>query len=82
MEAAARFERRGPAVHGWDEDQRWALARIVTLVWRLFHISYTPKGISLLLHRNGWTSQMPIRRAVERDDDAVRAWVKEVWPQV
>ncbi|MFD4913099.1 winged helix-turn-helix domain-containing protein [Streptomyces virginiae] len=30
--------------------------------------------------RNGWSRQVPARRAMERDDEAVAGWVKEVWP--
>ncbi|MFG3407855.1 winged helix-turn-helix domain-containing protein [Streptomyces sp. NPDC048142] len=33
------------------------------------------------LVRNGWSCQVPARRAMERDDDAVAGWVKEVWPR-
>ncbi|MFJ4575552.1 transposase [Streptomyces sp. NPDC088846] len=39
----ARLEReleRGPLAHGWA-DQRWTLARVKTLIGRLFHVSYT-----------------------------------------
>nr|WP_279617368.1 winged helix-turn-helix domain-containing protein [Streptomyces incarnatus] len=32
------------------------------------------------LVRNGWSCQMPARRAVERDDEAAAGWGKEVWP--
>jgi transposase len=84
-EQFARLERelrRGPGAHGWQVDQRWTLTRIVTVVWRLFRVSYTRAGMSLLLHRNGWTVQVPRRRATERDEDAVEMWVKEVWPRV
>ena len=28
----------GPAVWGWDRDQRWTLARVATLIARLFHV--------------------------------------------
>lgn len=73
---------KGPGAHGWDGDQRWTLARIVVLVRRLFKISYTEAGMSVLLRRNGWSVQVPQRRASERDEQAVQAWVKEVWPQV
>src|SRR6266702_1335488 len=31
----------GPAAYGWREDQRWTLARVATLIGRLFHIRYT-----------------------------------------
>jgi putative transposase len=84
-EQFARLEselRRGPAAHGWEADQRWTLARIVTVVGRLFGIGYTPAGMSVLLRRNGWSVQVPARRAVERDEGAIETWKKEVWPQV
>lgn len=84
-EQFARLEQellRGPAAHGWQVDQRWTLVRIVALVWRLFRISYTPAGMSVLLHRNGWSVQVPRRRATERDEEAVAAWVKQTWPRV
>jgi transposase len=80
----ARLEselRRGPAAHGWDVDQRWTLARIVTVTRRLFGISYSVSGMSALLHRNGWSVQVPVRRAIERDDEAIEVWKKEAWPQ-
>ncbi|MEV4940615.1 winged helix-turn-helix domain-containing protein [Streptomyces zaomyceticus] len=72
---------RGPLVHGWA-DQRWTLARIKTLIGRLFHVSYTVKGTWLLLKRHGWSWQQPARRAIERDDVAVEVWKKETWPRV
>jgi transposase len=45
----------GPVAHGWTEDQRWTLARICRLTFELFKVRYTPKGMSLLLKRNGWS---------------------------
>ncbi|KJK58499.1 winged helix-turn-helix domain-containing protein [Saccharothrix sp. ST-888] len=73
---------RGPAAHGWREDQRWTLARIVVLVRRLFKVSYSLKGMSLVLHRIGWSVQVPVHRAVERDEAAVAAWREGTWPEV
>jgi putative transposase len=35
---------KGPAVHGWNEDQRWTLERVTTLIGRLFHVRYTLRG--------------------------------------
>ncbi|ALP00046.1 transposase [Streptomyces hygroscopicus subsp. limoneus] len=80
----ARVEReleRGPLVHGWA-DQRWTLARVKTLIGRLFHVSYTVEGTWRLLKRQGWSWQQPARRAIERDDDAAEVWKKETWPRV
>ena len=69
----------GPAAWGWDQDQRWTLARVTTLIARLFHVRYTLRGTSYLLHRMGYTPQVPIHRAVERDEQAIAAWKATTW---
>lgn len=72
----------GPAAHGWSEDQRWTLARVAELIHRLFGHRYTPRGVSYLLHRLGWSPQVPAHRAVERDEPAVESWRTEQWSRV
>ncbi len=72
----------GPAVHGWAEDQRWTLPRIALLIGRLFHVRYTERGVSYLLHRLGWSPQVPVHRAVERDEAAIACWRQETWSRV
>lgn len=72
----------GPAVHGWSEDQRWTLPRITLLIGRLFHVRYTERGVSYLLHRLGWSPQVPAHRAVERDEAAIASWRRETWSRV
>src|SRR5215813_2753167 len=72
----------GPAVWGWDEDQCWTLARIAEVVWRRFRVEYTLAGLDLLLHRIGWSVQVPARQAAERDQAAIAAWKEETWPVI
>ena len=72
---------RGPAEHGWA-DQRWTLARVATVIGRLFHIRYTPRGTAYLLHRMGWSPQVPRHRAAERDEDAIAQWRTLTWAKV
>jgi len=69
----------GPAAWGWDQDQRWTLARVATLIARLFHVRYTLRGVSYLLHRLGYAPQIPIHRAAERDEHAIAAWRMQTW---
>ena len=69
----------GPAACGWDRDQRWTLARVAALIARLFGVSYTPRGVSYLLHRLGFTPQVAAHRAAERDEDAIAAWRSQTW---
>src|SRR5689334_16942593 len=80
MSAGDRTRRRTGA-QGWA-DQRWTLDRVAVLITRLFGVDYTPKGISLLLHRLGWSPQVSAHRAVERDEEAIATWVKETWPRI
>jgi transposase len=72
----------GPAVFGWAEDQRWTLARAAALTARLFGVCYSLKGMSLLLHRLGFTPQVPAHRAAERNEAAIAAWRAVTWAKV
>jgi transposase len=71
----------GPAIWGWT-DQCWTLARIGELVHERFKVEYTLAGLDLLLHRLGWSVQVPARRAAERDEAAIAAWKQEQWPVI
>jgi putative transposase len=70
----------GPAVHGFGEDQRWTLARVSDLIARMFHTRYTLRGTANVLHRLGFSVQVPKHRAVERDEEAIEVWRREAWP--
>ncbi|WUH40845.1 winged helix-turn-helix domain-containing protein [Streptomyces sp. NBC_00444] len=75
--------KRGPLAHGFDdEDQGWTLKRVKLLIGRLFHVGYTVQGVWRLLKRHGWSCQVPVRRALERDEEAIEVWKAEVWPRV
>jgi putative transposase len=72
----------GPAIWGWAEDQRWTLERVSALMGRLFHVRYTLRGTSYLLHRLGFTPQVPVHRAAERDEAAIAEWRAVTWAKV
>src|SRR5215467_8097424 len=71
----------GPAAAGYL-DQCWTLARVADQAWRRFGVEYTLAGTAVLLHRLGWSVQVPARRAAERDEGRVAAWREETWPVV
>ena len=73
---------RGPLAHGFADDQRWTLGRIETLTGRLFHVGYTPEGVWKLMRRHGWSCQVPVRQALERDEEPAAVWKAEVWPDI
>jgi transposase len=71
----------GPAAWGWA-DQCWTLPRIAAVVRTRFGVDYTLPGLDLLLHRMGWSVQVPARRAAERDEEQIAAWRQESWPEI
>jgi len=79
LDRLAAALREGPAAHGWVEDQRWTLARVADLIAWLFGVGYTLRGVSFLLHRIGFSPQMPKHRPVERDEEAIATWREEAW---
>ena len=71
----------GPAAAGYA-DQCWTLARVAEQVWRRFGVEYTLAGMDVLLHRLGWTVQVPARRAAERDEEKIARWREDTWPVI
>ena len=51
----------GPAACGYA-DQCWTLARVADQVQWRFGVEYTLAGMDVLLHRIGWSVQVPARR--------------------
>ncbi|MDQ2583891.1 winged helix-turn-helix domain-containing protein [Saccharothrix yanglingensis] len=80
LDRLAEALERGPAAYGFGEDQRWTLARVSDLIARLFRTRYTLRGVSYLLHRMGFSPQVPAHRAIGRDEEAIATWRKEAWP--
>jgi putative transposase len=71
----------GPAAAGYA-DQCWTLARVAEQCWRRFGVEYTLAGMAVLLHRLGWSVQVPARRAAERDEDKIARWREDTWPVI
>jgi transposase len=75
----ARLE-RGPAAAGYGEDQRWTLARVGALITTLFHRQVSIPTVWQAMRRLGYPAQLPIHRAVERDEPAIAHWRRYQWP--
>jgi hypothetical protein len=47
-----------------------------------FGVRYHKGHVGRLLQELCWTPQVPIRRALQRDEGAIRRWREEVWPDL
>ncbi len=60
----------------------WTCPRVASWIEQRFGIHYHPDHVCRLLHALGFTPQKPVRRAVERDQEAIGQWVKQQWPAI
>ncbi len=72
---------QGAQAAGFHTDL-WTCPRVAQLIQQRLGVSYHVDHIGRLLHSLGWSPQKPERRALERDAEAIRRWVKEQWPRV
>jgi transposase len=71
----------GPEAYGF-RGQVWTCARIALVIEEEFGIRYHTDHVGRLLKELGWTPQIPIRRAIQRDESAIQRWRSEVWPDL
>jgi transposase len=71
----------GAIAAGFPTEQ-WTQARVKRVIEREFGVSYHQNYISRLLDDLGWSVQKPDARAIERDEDLIRAWLEQDWPRI
>jgi transposase len=69
----------GPAAQGY-QTQLWTLPRTADLIESLTGVRYHPGHVWRILGDLGFSCQRPERRAIERDEEAVRQWKRVKWP--
>ena len=69
----------GPTTVGY-KTALWTLPRVAGLIEDLTGVRYHPGHVWRLLGASGFSCQRPERRAVERDEAAIRRWKRVAWP--
>lgn len=72
---------KGAMARGY-RTELWTTARIAEVIRQEFDVEYHRDHVGRLMHQLGWSAQKPERRAVERDEDAIRRWKQKDWPRV
>jgi transposase len=71
----------GPEAYGF-RGEVWTCPRVVDVLAREFGVTYHRDHVSRILKELGWTPQIPITRAIQRDEAAIARWRTETWPQL
>ena len=69
----------GAEAYGFRGDV-WTCDRVAGVIREEFGVSYSKSQVSRLLKHLGWTPQVPITRAIQRDEEAIARWRVESWP--
>ncbi len=68
-----------PSEHGFGTEL-WTLKRVGVLIKRMYGVEFGQTQIWRILGALGFSVQKPEKRAIERDEDAVRQWKRRTWP--
>jgi transposase len=71
----------GPEAYGF-RGQVWTCARVARVIEEEFGVRYHKDHVGRMLKDLRWTPQQPIKRAIQRDEGAIRRWRDEVWPEL
>jgi transposase len=73
--------KRGPEALGYGTSL-WTAWRVADLIERECGVKYSTVHAWRVLRALGWTPQRPARRALERNEGAIRRWKRVRWPEL
>jgi len=86
LDATARSQLEQALLEGAHDagfpNDLWTCPRVAHLIKSKFSISYHVDHIGRLLGSLGWSPQKPERRARERNEKAIKTWLKKQWPRI
>ena len=75
------FLSHGAEAYGF-RGEVWTCARVAKVIEEEFGVSYHKGHVSRLLKELRWTPQLPIARAIQRDEQKIEQWRVAVWPRL
>ena len=70
---------QSPTEHGFGTEL-WTLKRVGVVIERLYGVRFGTTQLWRILGAMGFSVQKPEKRALERNEDAVRQWKRRTWP--
>ena len=77
-----RALRKGARANGFNTDL-WTLRRVAKVIEAIAGVQYHQGHVWRILRDSmGWSLQRPAKRAKERNEEAVKVWVSQTWPEL
>jgi transposase len=80
-ELIADFLWHGAEAYGSRGDV-WTCDRVRKVIKEEFAVDYHEHHVARILRQIGWTPQVPITRAIQRNEKGIQRWRDEVWPEL
>jgi transposase len=77
----ADFLWHGAEAYGFRGDV-WTCDRVRQVIQGELGVDYHKHPVARILQPIGWTPQVPITRAIQRDEEQIQRWRDEVWPKL
>ena len=72
---------KGARSYGFDTEL-WTLKRVAKVIRKEFNVTYNVTHVWRVLRGLGLSAQVPLKQALERDEDYIKEWVEERWPKL
>ena len=81
-EALRKLLSQGATAHGWPNDL-WTSDRVAVVIRRHFNVTCSHNQAWVEVTRYlGWTTQRPVQRSVERNDELIDRWKANEFPRI
>jgi len=72
---------KGPLARGYPTEL-WTLKRVAEVIKQEFGVRYNVTHIWRVLRDMGFSAQVPLKRAMERNEEYIQEWIKNEWPKI
>jgi transposase len=70
------------ALHYDYPTELWTLKRVADIIEKEFGVKYNTTHVWRVLRSLGFSAQVPLLKAMERNEKAIREWITTSWPQI
>ena len=81
LERLPELLERGAPAYGF-RGEVWTCSRVAEVIRREYGVRYHPAHISRILKALRLSVQKPVRKARQRDEEAIKRWREERWPEL
>ena len=72
---------KGAEAYGFRGDV-WTASRVAEVIKRTSRVRYHRDHVGKLMREAGWSRQKPVERASQRNEEALKHWSEERWPDI